>query len=146
MAFSKLIWPWNLISSQSTLFFFFPTLFFKEVTISISPSIPKQVWEMLFESFQETARRAKDLKASLRKNEKAPENSLERNWGETWQSLQLRALMYKRGRALRVAPENRQGSVNEADLSSTQREAWGWAPSQRGCQWSLSIFQVPPIC
>ena len=145
MAFSKLIWPWNLISSRSTLFFF-PTRFFKGLTISISPSIPKQVWEMLFESFQETARRAKDLKASLRKNEEVPEKSLERNWGETWQSLQLKAIMYKWGRALQVAPENRQGNVSEADFSSTQREAWGWAPSQRGCQWSLSIFQVPPIC
>ena len=48
-------------------------------SISISPSIPKQVWEILFESFQETTRRVKDLKASLGKNEEAPENCLVRN-------------------------------------------------------------------
>ena len=33
--------------------------------------------------------------------------------------------MCKRGRTLWVAPENRQGSVNDTDSSSTQREAWG---------------------
>lgn len=36
-----------------------------------------------------------------------------------------RATMCKRGRTLWVAPENRQGSVNDTDSSSTQREAWG---------------------
>ena len=57
-----------------------------------------------------------------------------------------RAIMYKWGRTLWAAPEDRAVSMKLLSALHKEREAWGWAPSQRGCQWSPSIFQVPPIC
>lgn len=100
--------------------------FLKKLTIRISPGIPKQVWEILFESFQETARRAKDLIASLGKNEDAPENCLARNRRDMME-FAVRGPLCISGEELCGLLQRTDRAVSMKLLSALhkEREAWG---------------------
>lgn len=116
------------------------SLVFKEITINISPSIPKQslgntIWE-----FPGDSKEGERLES---KNGQAPEAGLERNWGETMTEFAIRGPLCIRAEGLcgLLQRTDRAVSMKPISVQHKEREAWGGAPQE-----SLSIFQMLPIC
>lgn len=95
----------NLLILNS-LFPLFP--FCKEITINISPSIPKHRLGSTILEFPAT-RRVKDLEASLRKNGRVTEIVWRNAFKETGQKAELECHTFRKGRTLWVAAERRPG-------------------------------------